>query len=130
VLSAESPPEPSGAFTISGNLPGLLYPGAGSLLPLTVSNPYDFDLRVSLLRVNVLSGSSQPGCDGRANLQVTQSNTAGGSVSVIVPATGSVTLPAQGATAPLVAMLDLATNQDACKNAVFTFSFSGEGMRP
>jgi hypothetical protein len=26
-------------------------------------------------------------------------------------------------------MLDLATDQDACKNAVFTFSFSGEGWR-
>ena len=42
----------------------------------------------------------KPGCDGPANLQVTQSNTAGGSVSITVPALGSVTLPAQGATAP------------------------------
>lgn len=79
VLSSESPPEPSGAFTISGNLPGLLYPGSGGPLPLTVSNPYDFDLRVSALGVAVLPGSSVPGCDGPANLQVTQSNTAGSS---------------------------------------------------
>jgi hypothetical protein len=60
---------------------------------------------------------------------VTQSNTAGGSVSVVVPAHGSVTLPAQGATTPFVAMLDLATNQGACKNAVFTLSYSGQGTR-
>jgi hypothetical protein len=121
---------PSGTFTISGALPGLLSPGATLPLSLTVSNEFDFDLSVTALTVTVAPGSSQPGCDGPANLQVTQSNVAGGSVSIVVPAHGSVTLPAQGATAPQVTMLDLATNQNACKNAVFTFSFSGSGTRP
>lgn len=129
VLPSESPPEPSGAFTISGSLPGLLVPGAGGQLPLRVSNPYDFDLRVWGLAVGVRAGSSQPGCDGPANLRVTQSNTIGGSVSIVVPARGSVTLPAQGATAPRVTMLDLAVSQDACKNAVFTLFYSGIGTR-
>jgi hypothetical protein len=129
VHSPASPPEPSGAFTISGSLPTLLSPGAGGPLPLTVSNPFGFDLRVTALAVTVGPGSSQTGCDGPANLQVTQSNAAGGSVSIVVPAHGSVTLPAQGATAPQVSMLDLASNQDACKNAVFTFSYSGTGTR-
>jgi hypothetical protein len=121
--------EPTGAFTISGSLPGLLYPGGGGQLPLTVSNPYDFPLRVTGLTVTILAGSSRPGCDGPANLQVTQSNTAGGSVSIVVPAFGSVTLPAQGATAPVVIMRDLPTNQDACKSATFALSYSGAGTR-
>jgi hypothetical protein len=129
VLPSKGPPEPSGAFTVSGSLPGLLVPGAGGPLPLTVSNPYDFDLRVWGLAVGVQAGSSQPGCDGPANLRVTQSNTIGGAVSIVVPARGSVTLPAQGATAPRVTMLDLAVSQDACKNAVFTLSYSGIGTR-
>jgi hypothetical protein len=123
------PTAPSGAFTISGDLPPSLSPGAGLPLTLTVSNPFDFDLSVTALTVTVAPGSSQPGCDGPANLQVTQSNVAGGSLSIVVPAHGSVTLPAQGATAPQVTMLDLATNQNACKNAVFTFSYSGSGTR-
>jgi hypothetical protein len=129
VVSSEDPSAPSGTFTISGSFPGLLYPGSNGVLPLTVSNPYDFDLRVWGLSVTVRPGSSQPGCDGGANLQVTQTNTIGGSVSIVVPARGSATLPTQSATAPRVTMLDLAVNQDACKNAVFTFSYSGTGTR-
>ena len=129
VHSPASPPEPSGAFTISGSLPTVLSPGAGGPLPLTVSNPFDFDLRVTALAVTARHGSSRPGCDGTANLQVTQSNTADGSVSIVVHPHRSVTLPTQGATAPQVTMLDLAINQDACKNAVFTFSYSGTGTR-
>ena len=121
--------EPTGAFTISGNLPGLLVPGSGGAVPLRVANPYDFPLRVTGLTATVLAGSSQAGCDGLANLQVTQSNTAGGSVAIVVPALGTVTLPAQGATAPVVTMLDLPTNQDACKNATFALSYRGTGTR-
>jgi len=129
VLASESPPEPSGAFTLSGSLPGLLYPGAGGPLPLTVSNPFDFGLRVTRLEVTVLPGSSKVGCDGPANLHIAQSNSAGGSVSIVVPARRSMTLPTQGATAPQVTMLDLAVSQDACKNAVFTFFYTGTGTR-
>ncbi|MEP7225270.1 MAG: hypothetical protein ABI783_09965 [Actinomycetota bacterium] len=129
VLASESPPEVIGPFAVTGNLPGFLSPDATAVLPLTISNPFDFDLRVSALRVTVLVGSSKPGCDGPVNLQVTQSNMVSGLASVVVPAGGSVTLPTQGATAPLVAMLDLATNQDACTNAVFTFSYHADGTR-
>lgn len=120
---------PSGAFAISAVVPGLLSPGVGLPLTLRISNPFNFNLSVTALTVTVAPGSSQPGCDGPANLQVTQSNVAGGSLSIVVPAHGSVTLPVQGATAPQVTMLDLATNQNACKNAVFTFSYSGSGTR-
>ncbi len=51
----------------------------------------------------------------------------GGAVSVVVPAGGSVLLPAQGATAPVVTMLDLGTNQDDCKGATLSFTYSAMG---
>ena len=121
--------EPTGAFTMSGSLPGVLVPGSGATLPLTVTNPYDFPLRVWSLRVTVLAATSQPGCDGVANLQVTQSNAASGVFRSPSPRSVRVTLPAQGATAPVVTMRDLPTNQDACKNATFTLSYSGTGTR-
>jgi hypothetical protein len=38
-----------------------------------------------------------------------------------------VTVPAAGATAPVVTMRDLPTNQDACKGATFTLVYSGRG---
>jgi hypothetical protein len=117
-------------FSITGDLQSLLAPGGGGALPLTVSNPHPFDLVVTDLVVTVRSGSSQPGCDGPSHLAVTQSNTAGGGVSILVPANGSVTLPAQGATAPYVAMLNLASSQDACKDAVFDLAFTGAAAVP
>jgi hypothetical protein len=131
--SSDPPPSPSSPavdpFTISGNLSTLLSPGTGGPLALTVTNPNGFDLLVSGLVVTVRPGSSKPGCDGAANLQVVQSNAASGAASIVVPAGGSVTLPAQGATAPRVEMLNLATNQDVCKSAVFTLSYAGSGSR-
>jgi len=128
---AQPPSAPVGAdlFRISGNLPTLLRPGSGGVLPLTVSNPNGFDLKVSDLVVSVRPGSSGRGCDGASNLQVVQSNAALGAVSVVVPAHGSVSLPAQGATAPELEMLNLTANQDACKGAVFTLDYSGTGTR-
>ena len=52
---------------------------------------------------------------------------AGGAVSVVVPAAGSVILPAQGATAPVVTMLDLGSSQDDCKGATFTLDYAAMG---
>jgi hypothetical protein len=116
----------AGAFTIAGHLPGSLRPGLGIALPLVISNPLAFDLTVTDVVVTVAPGSSKPGCDGPANLAVTQSSLASGA-SVVVPAHGSVTLPAAGATAPVVTMRNLATSQDACKGATFTLLYSGTG---
>ena len=129
VVAAPSAPEPSGPFTITGGIPSALSPGASRPLSLTISNPFDFALRVTSVTVTIRPGSTQAGCDGPSNLLITQSNTSGGTISIVVPARGSVTLPAQGATTPTVTMLDLPTNQDACKGAVFSADFSGTGVQ-
>jgi hypothetical protein len=123
------PPSPAATFAISGDLPTLLSPGTSGTLPLTISNPNDFDMRVTDLVVSVRAGTSHAGCDGQANLAVVQSNAATGAVAVVVPARGSVTLPVQGATAPEIVMLNLPSSQDACKDAVFTLDYRGTGTR-
>ena len=119
-------PTPIG-FTITGDQPTVLVPGVGGPIPVTITNPQSFPITVTDLVVTVAAGSSHPGCDGATNLSVVQSNMSGGANSVVVPAGGSVGLPAQGATAPAVTMLDLPSSQDACKGAVFTLLYAATG---
>jgi hypothetical protein len=125
----QSPPPPHGTFTISGDLPGNLAPGIGGPVPVTITNPLSFPLTVTHLVVTVAAGSSNAGCSGPANLAVTQSNMSGSAVPVVVPAGGSVTLPDQGATEPVVTMQNLPSNQDACKGATFTLSYAAIGTQ-
>lgn len=105
-------------FTLTGNLPGLLQPGASLPLPLTVINPFNFPIVVSNIVVTVQPGSSQSGCDGPTELYVDQT-----SATVTVPGNGSVTL--SGAQRPVVNMRNRAANQDACKGAVFSLTYTG-----
>jgi hypothetical protein len=113
-------------FTLAGGLAGglLLSPGRSGALALRVTNPNDVAIFVTSLTVTIQPGSTRAGCDGLGNLTVTQSN-ASEANPLSVPAHGTVTLPAGGVSAPQIAMLNLSTNQDACKGAAFTFSFSG-----
>jgi hypothetical protein len=111
-------------FAISGGYGGLLYPGKTVDLTLSVANPNGTAIVVESLTVTIQPGSSNAGCDGPANLQMTQSNVSAAN-PLTVPANGSVTLPAGGVSAPQVLMRDLPTNQDACKGATFSFAYSG-----
>jgi large repetitive protein len=111
-------------FTISGGYGGQLFPGKTAALALRVANPNATAILVTSLTVTVQSGSSHAGCDGVGNLTLTQSNVSDAN-PLTVPANGSVTLPAGGVSAPSVTMLNLATNQDACQGALFTFAYSG-----
>jgi hypothetical protein len=111
-------------FTISGGFGGLLYPGRSAVLAVTVTNPNGDPILVTSLTVTIQAGSTKPGCDGPANLQVTQSN-ASAANPLSVPAHGSVTLPAGSVTAPQLLMRNLPTNQDACKGATFSFAYGG-----
>jgi len=111
-------------FTLSGGYGGLLYPGKTADLALRVTNPNGQPIVVTSLTVTIQSGSSKVGCDGPRNLQITPSNVSATN-PLSVPANGSVTLPAGTVSAPRVTMLNLATNQDACKGATFTFAYGG-----
>jgi hypothetical protein len=62
-------PPGSGVFYISGNITGL-YPGVATKLPVTVTNPNNFGIRVTSLTVSVVS-TDMPGCaPSSSNLQV------------------------------------------------------------
>jgi len=112
------------SFTIAGGVSGSLAPGLSRPLALTISNPNAVAIYVVSLAVTVQPGSSNPGCDGPTNLQVTQSS-ASSSNALKVPARGAVTLPSGTVSAPQVLMKNLSSDQDACKGASFAFAYSG-----
>lgn len=111
-------------FSMSGGYSGLLYPGKTADLALRVTNPNGEAILVESIVVTIQPGSTKPGCDGPANLQIAASNVTAAN-PLTVPANSSVTLPSGGVTAPQVTMRNLATNQDACKGATFSFAYSG-----
>jgi hypothetical protein len=111
-------------FTLSGGYAGLLYPGKTANLSLRVANPNGEAILVESIIVTIQPGSTKPGCDGPANLQITPSNVSAAN-PLTVPANGSVTLPSGAVSAPQVTMKNLPMNQDACKGATFSFAYSG-----
>ena len=113
-------------FSITPQLSGLnaLYPGAAPLpLPLILTNPNRAPIFVTGLRVAVTGDPA--GCDSAANLVLIPSS-ASSSAPIRVPARGSVSLPAAGASPPSIQLRDLPVNQDACQRAHFPLAFSGE----
>lgn len=110
-------------FTVTGSAPGSLLPGAPAQpLPLTLSNPNTQRIYVTDLTVTVTA--SPAGCPASSNLSITQAKVSDAS-PIVIPASGSVTLPAQGVAAPTVGLLNLPANQDACQGGNFTFAYSG-----
>jgi hypothetical protein len=115
-------------FQIGGDLATPLYPGGGAPLDLVLSNPHDFDLRVTALSVQMRAGTTNPGCESDANYAVTQYS--GGYPLVLHP--GSTRLSAlvsNSSVWPQVSMHDLPTNQDACKDARLSLDYEGLATR-
>lgn len=110
-------------FTISGDATGQLYPGAGPRpIATMLSNPNPVAITVTALNVSLDTASLPAGCPASGYRVVQASLPAGG---LFIPANGSITLPAGGATAPTVQMLDTGTDQDPCQNAKLALSYSG-----
>jgi hypothetical protein len=102
---------------------GLLYPGAApQAIRLTLSNPNDVAISVTSVTVTVSDGPA--GCDGATNMSLAQSSVSATAPVQIGPH-GSVTLPAQGRSAPTIALVNLPVNQDPCQNARFALNFAG-----
>jgi hypothetical protein len=112
-------------FSITPQLAGLgpLYPGApAQALPLTITNPNP--VPIFLTGLQVTATADPPGCGSAENLILTGSS-ASSAAPLKIPANGSVSLPAPGASAPSIQLRDLAVNQDACQRSQFPLSFSG-----
>jgi hypothetical protein len=56
---------------------------------------------------------------------VTQSNASSSNTFTVPAKGGKASVPVGSVSAPQVLMKNLATNQDACKGAAFTFNYSG-----
>ncbi len=110
-------------FTITGDATGPLYPGAAPQpIALTLSNPNPVAITVTALNVSLDTASLPTGCPASGYRIVQTSLPADG---LVIAANASITLPAGGATAPTVQMLDTGTDQDPCQNAKLGLSYAG-----
>jgi hypothetical protein len=122
-------PAPPDAFTIAGALPHLLTPGTGEPLDLTLTNLESTDLTITNLNVRVASVSgpqsnSTHTCDP-GDFSVDQFS---GTPGFTLSAAGSADLGELGFAPsewPAVSMLDRPVNQDGCKGASLSLSFTG-----
>jgi hypothetical protein len=131
-VEESSPPTPAPSvkvvfdgldFTISGGVSGLRL-GVATPIRLTLTNPNDVPIYVTLLRVDVAPDSTPPGCHAAQNVSVTQSNASAAS-PIAVPAGSAVTLTT-APRAPQITLLNLpSVNQDVCKGKTFTLTYSG-----
>jgi hypothetical protein len=114
--------QPRQNFTIEGDLAGPLYPGAAaSDLDLTLTNPYDFDIKVESLNVSL--STTQPGCDAATNYSVTQ---ASATFPLTLPPGESDLGSLSGVTSvPKVQMLETGSDQGACAGAPLDFDYTG-----
>jgi hypothetical protein len=122
-------------FGISGNAGAAFYPGATPQpLDLVLSNPFNFDIKVTGIMVTVQAattknGNPNPNCDGTQNLKVTRPFN--GTVILAKNATTSLSrLGTPASQYPLLQMPDLPVNQDACQNSTFRMSYSGTAVKP
>lgn len=110
-------------FTISGSLDHTLAPGVTGNLDLALSNPNNQPITVSGLTV-AIAQVSKSACTATGNFSIKQFTG-----SVTVPANSTKKLSVLGVTnLPQVTMVDLPTNQDACKGATLTLTYTGTGQ--
>ena len=117
-------------FTISGTVTRPLRPGTSEPLELRLTNPHRWDLRVVdvMVSISVDPAHDEAGCSRMANYR--QTRTPPGSFPLILPANSTRTLRQLGVRRPrLITMLNLPTNQDACKGAQLRLRFAGRAAR-
>lgn len=117
------------SFPISGSLTNPLAPGTpAQALDLQIANPYTFTIKVSGITVTLVKTSNSQ-CTPGTNFLVTQySGPSFTMVSGLKENLSQVVTTRQQL--PQIQMLNLDTNQDACKGATLTFSYTGSATTP
>ncbi|HEU5251914.1 MAG TPA: hypothetical protein VFU16_01135 [Solirubrobacterales bacterium] len=112
-------------FTVEllGSLQPLMPGDPPQPLPVRISNPNPVPIEVVGLTFSVAPGA--PGCVADPNFAIFPSSLAP-SAPLGVPAGGSVSLPSPGATAPALALRELAADQNACQGSSVQLHFSGQ----
>jgi hypothetical protein len=112
-----------GPLTVTGRARGPLLPGTGpEPIAVRLANPASTRLSITSLTVTV-DGSRLPAGCAPGNFELTQSDISTAR-PVTVSGNGAVTLPAQGATAPAIAMIDTKSDQDGCRGATLTLDYA------
>jgi hypothetical protein len=110
-------------FTMAGNVTSPLSPGVSAAVNLSITNPNPTPITIAANGITVTVTTTKAGC-ASSNFAVTH----GPGVSVTVPGNSTRTLSALGvATAnwPVVTMIETHTNQNACKGAALTITYTG-----
>jgi hypothetical protein len=108
-------------FTIAGDVPTALLPGTTAAVDLRITNPNSTPITVISNAISVTT--SRDGCSPSNFMQVQDL-----ARPVTVPAGTTATLSQLGLPRPewpAIGMLDTATSQDACKNAVLALHYRG-----
>ena len=111
------------AFKITGDVANLM-PGVATAIPLTLTNPNDVPIYVTVLTVSMAADSTPAGCSSANNVQLTQSN-ASSADPITVPARGSVTLTSAPRAPKIMLLNQPGVNQDVCKNKSFALTYAG-----
>jgi hypothetical protein len=117
---------------VDGNADGLLYPdGPTRTLALTLHNPNNFPVTITLITVSVSASPSGCAADvngSNPNIVLTQSNIDGsGTQTITVPANTNLLLPA--ANRPTIRLRDTGLDQEPCKTKSFTLSYLAKGSK-
>ena len=123
----------SGPFTISGSSTRPISPGVRVPLNLTFTNPHDYAISVSRLRVTIglVSAPSRTNTHpcGIADFTVIQS-AAGPEPRIEAGASSTLqSLHVPRAAWPNVGMLNRPVNQDGCQGAKLTLNYTASGKR-
>jgi hypothetical protein len=101
----------------------LAAPPGAKPVPLALRLSNSGGARSYVTRLAVAVARSPARCRAAANLRIVQSNVSHRH-PVRVPGRGSVTLPAQGVSAPTIQLVNRPVNQDGCKGARFPLRFT------
>lgn len=119
----------SGGFGITGDVVGLLAPGVSRPVNLVITNSVNFAIKVTSVAVTINPAPSGAGCATDENFTVVRSLVG----SVTVPANATRSLERLGIDEsrwPLVGMINRDADQDACKNATISLSYTGTATKP
>ena len=121
--SVDEAPTDEAPFEVTGNVDGLT-PGVTKVIAITLKNPNPVPIYVTSLTVGISADSKPSGCPSAVNIVLHQATGITSGSPVTVPANGSVTVSTYPR-APKIGLRDLTTNQDKCKRASFTLTYSG-----
>jgi hypothetical protein len=115
-------------FTVGGDLTEPLVPGSSESLNMTFTNPNSVPIHIAkgaITAANITITNNKPGC-ADSNFAVTQGLTVGITIPPrqLTPVSlAELVVPKNDW--PVITMLETNTNQDACKNATLTLTYSG-----